>query len=96
MKKLFVSVGLAAAGTAGLQISSAYALDALDQNMWNVSASLRGFYDDNYDTLSNKRGSYGFEVSPTIGFSIPMQQTEFGMRYTYGLYYYEDRENRCV
>ena len=29
-------------------------------------------------------------------FSIPMQQTEFGMRYTYGLYYYQDRESRSL
>jgi hypothetical protein len=25
---------------------------------------------------------------------VPLQQTELGLRYTYGLYYYQDRENR--
>ena len=92
MKKFFVSVGLAAAGAVGLQTTRAFALDAPNPRLWNVSASLRGFYDDNYDTLTQKKGSFGFEVSPQIGFSVPMQQTEFGMRYTYGLYYYQDRQ----
>lgn len=96
MNKFFVSVGLAAAGTASVQIPSAHGQDLQDQRLWSVSASLRGFYDDNYDTLTTKKGSLGFEVSPTLNFSIPMQQTEFGMRYTYALYYYEDRQSAGV
>jgi hypothetical protein len=92
MNKFFVSVGLAAAGTAGLQVSSALALDMQSSKLWTVSASLRGFYDDNYDTATQKKGSFGFEVSPQIAISVPLQQTEFGLRYTYGLYYYQNRE----
>ena len=62
--------------------------------LWSLSGTLRGFYDDNYNTTTgvNKRGSYGFEVSPSFKLSVPLQQTEFGLRYTYGLYYYQDRE----
>ena len=64
MKKFFVSVGLAAAGTASLH--AAYAPDShwTTSKMWSLSATLRGFYDDNYTTTPEKRGSFGFEVSP--------------------------------
>jgi hypothetical protein len=30
---------------------------------------------------------------PTISFHEPLQQTDMGIRYTYGLYYYEDRDS---
>ena len=57
---------------------------------------MRGFYDDNYNTASpgpNKRDSIGFEVSPELDLNVALQQTELGLRYTYGMYYYQDREN---
>jgi hypothetical protein len=94
MKKFVLSVGLAAAGTSGLQ--AAYAPDAGSDatRLWSISGTLRGFYDNNYDTTSSStsRGSYGFEISPTISINKPLQQTEIGLRYTYGLYYYQDRQ----
>lgn len=100
MKKLFVSAGLVALGTAGLHASDVYAPDitATDSSkIWSVSGTLRGFYDDNYTTShsssTGKRASFGFEVSPQASFIVPLQQTELGLRYTYGLYYYQDREN---
>src|SRR5882724_9736391 len=94
MKKLFLSVGLVAAGTAGLQ--AAYAPDQGPDatKMWSLSGSLRGFYDNNYTTGSSASGSGGFEVSPTVSINVPMQQTEFGMRFIYGLYYYQARANQ--
>jgi len=63
--------------------------------MWRVSGTLRGFYDDNYTTASSgsKKGSFGFEVSPQINLNVPLQQTELGLRYTYGLYYYQERQD---
>ena len=101
MKKLFVSAGLAAIGTASLQASSTYAPDitAMDASkLWTISGTLRGYYDDNYTTghsdATGKRASWGFELSPQLSFIVPLQQTELGLRYTYGLYYYQDRENR--
>jgi hypothetical protein len=91
MKKLFVSLGLAAAGTAGLH--AAYAPDAGDASKsWSMAATLRGFYDDNYLTTPHKQGSAGFEVNPSFSLNLPLQQTEIGMRYTYGLYFYQKRE----
>jgi hypothetical protein len=97
MKKFFVSVGLAAAGTASLHADYAPDLNSMQTTkIWSASATLRGFYDSNYATApdgSSKRGSYGFEFSPSVGLNKSLQQTEIGIRYTYGLYYYQDREH---
>ncbi|MGD0086890.1 MAG: outer membrane beta-barrel protein [Verrucomicrobiota bacterium] len=97
MKKFFVSMGLAAAGTAGLHAAYAPDLGPLsDTKVWNVSATLRGFYDDNYDTANsglNPKGSYGFEVSPQLVLAVPLQQTELGLRNTYSMTYYQERES---
>jgi hypothetical protein len=94
MKKLFVSVGLIAAGTAGLQ--AAYAPDMgpmTASKVWAATGTLRGFYDDNYQTSSDANGSFGFEVSPQLSFNLALQQTELGARYTFGAYYYEERDH---
>jgi hypothetical protein len=100
MKKFFVSVGLIAAGTASLQGAYAPEWNSTEASMWSVSGTLRGFYDDNYTTASSsslsggdKKGSFGFEVTPQINLNVPLQQTELGLRYIYGLYYYQEREN---
>ena len=91
MKKILVSLGLAAAGSASLH--AAYAPDSSDNSkMWSLSGTLRGFYDDNYTTQPKKHGSFGFEASPSFSLNMPMQQTEIGLKYTYGLYYYQTRE----
>jgi hypothetical protein len=96
MKKLFVSMGLAAASVASVQLTHADGANGVDSKVWSVSASLRGFYDDNYSTAPNKTGSYGLEVSPQVSVSVPLRQTEVGLRYTYGLYYYQQREDLNV
>jgi hypothetical protein len=97
MRKFLVSMGLAAVGTASLH--AAYAPDLgssmSSTKIWNISATLRGFYDDNYDTENsslNPRGSYGFEVSPQLMLAVPLQQTELGLRNTYSMQYYQERE----
>jgi hypothetical protein len=94
MKKFFVSVGLIVAGTASLQAAYAPDWNSQSASEWSVSGTLRGFYDDNYETAASgaKIGSYGFEVSPQVSLNVPLQQTELGMRYIYGLYYYQKRE----
>src|SRR5271170_552413 len=97
MKKLIVSLGLAAAGTAGLHADYAPGLNSMQTTkIWSVSSTLRGFYDDNYTTSPNgqKQGSAGFEVSPSLSLNVPLQQTEIGVRYTYGMYYYQERQNQ--
>jgi hypothetical protein len=98
MKKFVTSVGLLAVGAASLQAAYAPGLDSMQTSkIWSVSGTLRGFYDDNYNTAPSgpaKRGSGGFEVSPSLSLNVPLDQTELGLRYTYGLYYYQDRENQ--
>ena len=97
MKKLFISLGLAVAGTASLQAAYAPDLNAMQTTkIWSTSATLRGFYDDNYTTSSNgnKQGSGGFEVSPSVQLNVPLQQTEIGLKYTYGMYYYQERQDQ--
>ncbi len=99
MKKNLASAGLTAIGVASLHAAT-YAPDvtAMDASrMWSVSGTLRGFYDDNYTTAPNgpgKHGSSGFEFSPTVNLLMPLQQTELGLKYTYGLYYYQYREDQ--
>ena len=90
MKRFFVSAGLVAVGAAVME--SAMADDSTGPKYWNVGATLRGFYDDNYDITSNQKGSFGLELDPFLSFHVPLQQTDIGLRYTYGLYWYEDRQ----
>lgn len=61
--------------------------------MWSLSATLRGFYDDNYTTTPQKHGSFGSELSPSFSLNMPLEQTEIGLRYVYGLYYYQTRDS---
>ncbi len=61
---------------------------------WNVSATVRGFYDDNYLTrYSDRRDSYGFEISPEAKIAIRQEMTTFDASYRYGMRYYDDRNN---
>jgi hypothetical protein len=97
MKKLFVSVGLAATGAAGLQPVFGQSMEAAPSpKIWNVAANLRGFYDDNYAVAHNKTGSFGFEVSPSISVNKSFQQTDIGIRYTFGMYYYVQRADNGI
>jgi hypothetical protein len=94
MKKLFVSAGCVAIGATA--IKSAMADDVTSPKYWSVGATLRAFYDDNYNITPDKKGSFGMELVPTVAFHEPLQQTDFGIRYTYGLYYYQDRDQAGV
>ena len=64
--------------------------------VWEVTASLRGFYDDNYTTSPEALAeeSWGIEVSP--GFNLTIGEgtdLEFSAGYAFGMRYYEDRES---
>ena len=91
MKRFFVSVGLVA-GVATLPSVHAQNMEATaSPKLWNVSASLRGFYDDNYSVSSANKGSFGFEFSPSISANVAFGQTDIGVKYTFGLFYYLQR-----
>jgi len=66
---------------------------------WTVSASLRGFYDDNYAFQAdgpNRKGSQGLEVSPTLSVHLPLAQTLIKADYTYRLNYFGDRPDPAI
>ena len=93
MKKTLFCAGLTLVGAAGLQSAFAAEVDTVSPRAWNVSASLRGFYDDNYNISGTTKGSFGTELTPQVSINLPMQQTDLGMRYKYSLNYFQDRDS---
>jgi hypothetical protein len=94
MKKIVASVGLVAVGASGLHADLLPGLTTESGKPWTTSASLRGFYDDNPSTLPNSirpEGSYGFEVSPSLEFNFPMDQTTLSFGYVFSMKYYENK-----
>jgi len=94
MKKIVASVGLAALGASTMQAADSSALSAAPPKFWNVSATLRGFYDDNINTApsgTNKVDSFGFEVSPKVALNWQSDQTTAFLSYVYSLRYYDKR-----
>ena len=89
MNKKIITLGVAAIGVAGVQAADA-------GKVWEVTASLRGFYDDNYTTSPEELAeeSWGIEVSPGINLTVGEgTDTEFSAGYAFGMRYYEDRES---
>ncbi len=103
MKRLIASAGLAAVGATGLQAAYAPGLTPMETSKtWSVAASLRGFYDDNYNTAPSHssntnippvKGSFGAEISPQFALNFPGDQTYVGVSYVYTLRYYDARAN---
>ena len=89
MRKIVASIGLAAVGASGLQGAAVPGLGGDGPKPWSIAATLRGFYDDNINTVKdgdpNKKDSFGFELSPSIALSWPLQQTTINLSYTYSL-----------
>ncbi|HEY1174198.1 MAG TPA: outer membrane beta-barrel protein [Verrucomicrobiae bacterium] len=94
-KRILAVTGMLAAGFAMAQTAQA------QEKPWNVSAKLRGFYDDNYATAPSNpvgagvapaRDSLGFELSPSASLNLnPGDQTSINASYTYSMRYFEDR-----
>src|SRR5574341_1360824 len=103
MKRIIASAGLVALGaTTGLHAQYAPGLSRLETTKpWSVSATLRGFYDDNYVALPNLFAdrqdidvdSFGFELRPSVAVNLPLDQTFLGASYTYSMRYYEARQD---
>jgi len=92
------TAGLAALGVAGLVPSSAQDL-TMSQKPWAVGAALRGFYDDNYYTYPGTAAlprlhTWGFDVSPSVGYNLNRGQTVIGASYLYDFRWYEDRAGK--
>jgi len=97
MKKLIASAGLVAVGTASLHaVDSYYGLSRQEASKpWSISASLRGFYDDNFAAApkSIREDSWGMEFSPAFALNFPMEQTYVRVGYIYSLKYYFERDD---
>jgi hypothetical protein len=92
MKKIVASVGLVALGATSINALHAQDIKSAPTKSWNVSASLRGFYDDNVNTMSgaNKNDSVGFELKPMVSLNWANDQTSVKAGYSYALKYYSD------
>jgi hypothetical protein len=93
MKKIVASVGLVALTTG---INPVFAQDATatpPYKPWNVSATLRGFYDDNINTVPtdnpNHVGSTGFQFNPAVNLNWSNDQTMASLGYIYTFRYYD-------
>src|SRR2546423_14208660 len=99
MKKIVASVGLVALGASAVHAASPSPFNTDAAKPWSISATLRGFYDDNFQTLPNDavlapgqhRDTFGFEVSPSATLNWQLEQTTIGLSYVYALKYYENR-----
>jgi hypothetical protein len=109
MKRICVSAGLVALGAVAAHAQYAPGLSYLETSKpWSLSASIRGFYDDNYLTLPKSyaainpstglseylhpRDSYGVELSPAIYYNHSVENTLLSASYVYDLHWYEDRD----
>ncbi len=98
MKTFAASVGLLALGTSVLSAVDTKVLNSQQSSKpWSVSASLRGFYDDNINSAprgsANKVESVGFQVNPTLNYGFVGEQTSVNFGYSLGANYYENRPN---
>jgi hypothetical protein len=99
MKKIVASVGLVALGASGVQTAFAQDLTADNSKPWSISATLRGFYDDNLNTWPNDvplpngfhRSSFGFEITPAAMLRWSMEQTTLSLGLIYSFKYYENK-----
>jgi hypothetical protein len=92
MKKLIASVGLAALGTATLSAQYAPGLSPQETTKpFSISASLRGFYDDNINTQPSEIAikSWGMEFSPSASLNFAGEQSYARIGYVYSLKYFE-------
>ena len=97
MNKITTTAGIVALGAASIQ-AAVYAPATGSQEAtkpWSISASLRGFYDDNYSTSPKwlERDSLGFEVAPSASLNLIRDQTALGLSYAYSMRWYEDRDD---
>lgn len=81
-----------ALGTACVQAAEESYNSAEAGKFWKVSASLRGFYDDNVNAVpsgsANRTSTAGFSLSPGVSFDWQRDSTSILFSYRYSLLYY--------
>ena len=96
MNKLIASVGVIALSSSVLHALETGALNAQQsKKAWSVSASLRGFYDDNFNSQAsgNKQSSTGIDVAPSAHFGVAGEQSSLDVGYDFTARYYEKALN---
>ncbi|MDB6125374.1 MAG: hypothetical protein JWQ71_4367 [Pedosphaera sp.] len=94
MKNMIASAGIITLGAVGVQTADAQFLAAGAEKPWSVSGTLRGFYDDNYNTQPDgpsRVDSFGFEIRPAATLNLSLPQTTLSLSYVYDMKYYDDR-----
>jgi hypothetical protein len=95
MKKVIASAGLLALGAMSVQTTKAQMVAGAEKP-WSIAATLRGFYDDNYNTQPNgplKKSSDGFEIRPSANLNLVTGQTTVNAQFIYSYKYFADRPN---
>lgn len=91
MNKIVASIGMVAVGASALQTASAQDFGGVPNKFWSVTATLRGFYDDNVNTVnSDQTESFGVEIAPGIGLNWSNDATTISAGYRFSAKYYED------
>jgi len=92
-----------AVGAAGVQAANIADLRPSETSKpWSVSASLRAFYDDNWNTANKNlpvgpQESFGIEVKPGASFYyLPNEQTYLGVAYVYSMKWFESRKDHSI
>jgi len=96
MKNILTTAGLAAVAVAGFQATSTAQTVTVDNSKWwQVYASLRGFYDDNYTIAPDEfaRESFGFEIRPGFSVGHQSEQTTLKLDGFYTGRWFEDRDD---
>jgi hypothetical protein len=94
MKKIVASVGMFAVGASCVQAATAAGLTAASPKPWSVSATLRGFYDDNVGTSPKgnpKVEAFGYEIRPGFNLYWSVEQTTLSFGYFYSFRYYDSK-----
>lgn len=95
MKNLLSAAGALSLGAASLAVVTNVSAAEGGDKPWTASAALRGFYDDNILTAPSgsaaKIDSWGFELSPSLGYGRTLENTSFSFGYTYLARWFEDR-----
>lgn len=97
MKKIVASVSLVALGASSINAVYGQGLEPKPAKPWNISATLRGFYDDNVDTAyggAPKTDTFGLQITPALGVVWDNGQTSVKANYTYSLLYYGTKPPR--
>jgi hypothetical protein len=96
MNKITTTAGMVALTAASVQAQNIAPMAGSQEatKPWSISASLRGFYDDNYATAPDwkEQDSWGFEISPSASLNLIRDQTALGLNYVYSMRWFEDRD----